>query len=170
MQTRYVLRTTALLMLASAIAGCAVAPYESLSFTEKSALSAPSSYPETFMPGDLVDDHTALLVAWHSGNAAALRPYYAGNAVLTTSTGYYRGWSEIESRWLAPTLKKITDLTISPKRFTDEHGEVVERGWLRVTVTENGKTKREHRPYAQRWQRKDDGKWRIVAVNIGAPE
>jgi hypothetical protein len=166
MQTRYVLRTTALLMLASALAGCAVAPYQS--FTEKSALPAPA-VPEALMPAELVDAHGALLLAWHSGDPAALRSHFAEHAVLTTSAGYYRGWAEIESKWLTPTLKKVTNVAFAPTRFTEEDSCVVERGWLRVSVTENGSTKHERRAYAQRWHRGDSG-WKIVSVNITAPE
>ena len=166
MQPRY-FRTTALLMLAGALAGCAVAPYPS--FTEKSALPAPP-VPEVLMPAELVDVHGALLLAWHQGEAAALRPYYAENAVITTSTGYYRGWPEIESKWLTPTLAKIRDLTVEPTRFTEEDGDVVERGRLRFTVTQDGKTRVERRAYAQRWQRCEGGAWRIVSANITAPE
>lgn len=163
MQTRFVMRTTALLMLASALAGCAAVPYQS--FAEKSALPAPP-VPEALMPADLVDDHGALLLAWHRGDAAALRPFYAENAVITTSTGYYRGWAEIESKWLRPTLAKISDLVVEPTRFTEEEGDLVERGWLRVTVTANGKAKQERRAYAQRWQRCGAGSWRVVSANI----
>jgi ketosteroid isomerase-like protein len=167
MQPRYFLRTTALLMLASVLAACAVAPYQS--FTEKSAWPAPRA-PDALMPADLVDVHGALLRAWHSGDPTALRPYYAENALMTTSDGYYRGWAAIESRWLAPTLKKITALTFEPTRFTDEDGDVVERGWLRVTIAENGNTKQERRAYAQRWHRRDGGAWRIVSANITVPQ
>ncbi|HEY0304198.1 MAG TPA: nuclear transport factor 2 family protein [Longimicrobiales bacterium] len=165
MQTRYVLRTTALLMLASAFAGCAVAPYPS--FTEKGALPAPP-VPEVLMPADLVDDHGALLLAWHSGDPAALRSYYAENAVITTPTGYYRGWAEIESKWLTPTLKKISNLVVEPTRFTEEDGDIVERGWLRFTVMDNGKMRQERRAYAQRWQRCGGERWRVVSANITA--
>jgi hypothetical protein len=154
-------------MLASVLAGCAVTPYPT--FTAKSSLPAPP-VPEALMPTDLVDVHGALLLAWHSGDARALRPYFADHAVITTSTGYYRGWPEIESKWLTPTLGRIADLTVQPTRFTEEDGDLVERGWLRVMVTEDNKKKEERRAYAQRWRRSDSGTWRIVSANIAAPE
>ena len=170
MQNRYVFRTTALLMLAASAASCAapISPVFPL-LNEKGAFPAPAEF-RTTLPAELASVHPALFRAWQGDDAASLRPYFAPNAVITTSTGYYRGWEEIAARWLAPTLRMTSGFIAEPTSFTYEDGDIVERGRYATSLEENGRTVPARGAYAQRWQRDQDGRWRIVSANIFAPE
>jgi ketosteroid isomerase-like protein len=167
MQPRFALRKTALLILAVSTVNCA-AP-RVLAFSEKSALPAPAAQPHDILPPELAETHAALYRAWQADDPAALRPYFARDAVITTSTGYYRGWDEIASRWLAPTLGKISGFFAKPSSFTHEDGDIVERGWYHTTISENGKTYPARGEYAQRWRRGSEGSWQVVSANVFAP-
>jgi hypothetical protein len=165
MHYRFVRPKTALLILAVSLASCASPTY--MAFSEKSALPALVD-PFAIIPAELADVHAALYRAWQEDDAAKLKPYFANAAVVTTTTGYFRGWDEIESRWLAPMLSKMSGFFAKPMSFERENQDIVERGWYHTSISENGKTYAARGEYAQRWRSGPDG-WQVVSANIFAP-
>ena len=158
------LRRSASLTTVLFLAGCATSQ---LPLNQKSAPPGSETYG---LPAELAVVHPALYRGWQGDDAAALRPYYADNAVIKTSTDSFEGWETIHSRWLTPTLNKISGFMATPTSFTREGDTIVERGWYHIALTEAGETQAARGTYEQRWQRSENGLWRVVSAHIGAAE
>ena len=166
MQNRFGFSKAALLILAVSAASCASSEY--VTYSQKAASPAPAD-PYGIVPVELFETHAALYRAWQDDQPAKLAPYFSSNAVVTTTTGYYRGWEAIESQWLAPLLRTTSGIFAKPASFTHEGEDIVERGTYHTSLLENGKMRPARGEYAQRWRRNPDGRWQVVSANIFAP-
>ena len=162
MQTRFVLRTTALLLSAAALSSCAT---PSNSITTKAAASADARTAAT-LPGELSVAHPALYRAWQGKDPLAMRPWYVDNALIVTTTDIYRGWNDMLTRWLEPTLKGMSNFMAMPTSFTREGDDIIEVGRYSFTVTQDNVAQEVRGGYAQRWQRQPNGNWRVATANI----
>jgi ketosteroid isomerase-like protein len=164
MQTRFVLRTTALLLSAAALASCSA---RSDSFTTNTqALPSGEARTTATLPAELSVAHPALYRAWQGNDPLAMRPWYAENARIITSTAEYNGWEDMHTRWLTPTLKGMSDFLAMPSSFTREGNDIIEMGRYSFRMTQDGTVQQVRGAYAQRWQRQPNGNWRVVSANI----
>lgn len=120
--------------------------------------------PVVVVPTELAAVHAAAIAAWHGTDAAALRPYYADNAVVVTGTERYTGWEDMHTRWLTPSIGNMRNLEIVPLSFTRDGADIIETGRYEFEMTVEGEAQEMAGTYSQRWQRGTDGTWRIVSV------
>jgi ketosteroid isomerase-like protein len=154
----------AVLVLAAALASCASSSDPSVA--NKSSPSAEAAN----LPAELSSVHPGLYRAWQGSDPAAMRPYYADNAVIVTPTDRYTGWADMQTRWLTPTLKSMSGFMAMPNAFTREGDDIIERGRYSFRTTQNGVAQDVHGSYAQRWQLSPTGLWRVSSVTIVADE
>lgn len=146
------------------LAACAAVPEPNSVKATPFANAAPQD--AGMMPAELNVAHSGLYRAWQGDDALAMRPYYADDAVIVTPSDRYTGWQDIQTRWLVPTLKDITDFMAMPTSFTRNGDEIVEVGRYMFTMTRDGKSQDQRGTYSQRWKLQPSGMWRLTAVNI----
>jgi ketosteroid isomerase-like protein len=164
MQTRFAIRTTALLLSAAAVLAC-TSRSDTIS-ADKGALPSADARTSSALPAELGTAHPALYRAWQGNDPNAMRPYYVDHALIVTSTDRYSGWQDIHSRWLTPTLKGMSNFMAMPSSFRREGNDIVEQGRYSFRMTQDGKVQDSSGAYAQRWQRQSNGTWRVVSANI----
>lgn len=149
---------SAILLLALAASACGAS-------TQLETQSMPAAAAVT-VPGELATQNPGLLRAWQGKDPAALHPYIADYAIITTDSGTYKGWEEIQSKWVAPSLSMISDFNATPTAFTHDGNDIVEYGKYSLKMSMNGQTQNVMGGYSHRWRKMSDGSWKVISANI----
>ena len=166
MSTRQLwLRAAALLVLSLLLAACATSNEPN---SKSSTLASAAPRDNGVLPTELNIAHPALYRAWQGKEPMAMRPYYADDAVVITPSGEFRGWNDLHTRWLTPTLPRMSNFMAMPANFIRNGEEIVESRRYTFTITDAGKAMEQRGHYSQRWSRQPNGMWRIVSANITA--
>lgn len=152
-----------LLLLSLALAGCATTTIDTPGAATK---AMPAGQVTSTLPSELGTSHPALLRAWQTKDAPAMRPYYTEDVVVDTRTARFAGWHEVVDRWITPTLQNMTGFMAMPTSFTRSGEEILEQGRYSFQMLQDGQTVDVSGVYAQRWQRQQSGLWRVKSASL----
>jgi hypothetical protein len=161
------LRVLAILTLAAAT-GCATAPTTQEEIDRALPLPPETNDGSTAVsPAELITVRPAYIGTWKSTDPAALSFYFADNAVVTSPQGTFEGWNNIQSGWIAPMMKGMSNYTVMPANITWTDNDITETGRFSYRVTrDDGGIDVKALGYTQRWRMQPDRSWKIVSVDV----
>jgi ketosteroid isomerase-like protein len=129
-------------------------------------VTTPAAAAVVTVPSELVTLHPGFVTAWQGTDPAALRVYFADDAMVMTPAGHFMGWTDINTKWIAPALPNMSKYVLTPTAFTKDGNVIVERGNLAYVLTKDGQPQNITGTYTHRWQLQSDGTWRLVSIQI----
>ena len=129
-------------------------------------LTTPAATAVVTVPSELATLHPGFITAWQGTDPAALKVYFADDAMVMTPAGHFTGWTDIHTKWITPSLPNMSKYVLTPTTFTKDGNVIVERGQFAYVLTKDGQPQNITGMYMHRWQLQADGTWRLVSVQI----
>jgi ketosteroid isomerase-like protein len=126
---------------------------------------APS--PADSLPAALRAARDGYVVAWQGTDRAALAAFFAEDAKVIFPDYTLEGRAQIEERWLAEDVGKVSGLVMTPGRVTRGDGEVTESGTVTLRFRgAGGEVRAERGTYEHVWARQADSAWKLRSVRM----
>jgi ketosteroid isomerase-like protein len=129
-------------------------------------VTTPAATAVVTVPSELTTLHPGFVTAWQGTDPAALKVYFADDAMVMTPAGHFMGWTDIQTKWITPALPNMSKYVLTPTAFTKEGNVIVETGNLAYVLTKDGQPQNITGMYTHRWQLQSDGTWRLVSIQI----
>jgi len=121
---------------------------------------------DTF-PDALEAARTGYVAAWNGSDGAALAAYFAEDAQVVFPDYTLTGRAQIEERWLADDVGKVSGLVMTPGRIARDGDEVTEAGSVTLRFRRgDGEVGQETGRYEHVWKLQADGIWKLQVVRM----
>lgn len=126
------------------------------------ALTANDTFPDA-----LEAARAGYVAAWNGTDRAALAAYFAEDAQVIFRDYTLTGRAQIEERWLAEDVGKVSGLVMTAGRVTRDGDEVTEAGSATLRFRRgDGEYGQETGRYEHVWKLQTDGTWKLRVVRM----
>jgi len=128
---------------------------------------AAQAAPGPVFPTDVAAARAAYIAAWQGTDRAALASFFAPDARVVFSDETYDGRAEIDRRWLAEDVGRVSELVMTPAHVTADGDRVTEAGTVTLLFrAAGGESHAERGTYEHVWARQPDGTWKLQTVHM----
>lgn len=121
---------------------------------------------DTF-PAALETARAGYVAAWNGSDRAALAAFFAEDAQVIFRDYTLTGRAQIEARWLADDVGKVSGLTMTAGRIARDGDEVTEAGSVTLRFRRgDGEYGQESGRYEHVWKLQSDGTWKLRSVRM----
>jgi ketosteroid isomerase-like protein len=117
-------------------------------------------------PAELVAAGDAFKAGWNTEDDAAMAAMFTDSAMVQEDTAHYMGRSEIQQKWIKPSMAVIDQLTITDDAWTPSGADFTSHGRYSLNGKMDKKPFTQTGVYDNTWTKGADGSWKISTMTL----